>query len=69
MNQTPETVTYKRARELWGLSEKTFQRLARAGEIDAVQYGSRVLLKVDSIRTYFDGLPPAYPTPGTQDSA
>lgn len=56
------TITYAQAVEKTGLSQKTLQRMAKAGKIRAQKWNGRtVLLNWNDIENLIKNLPPAYP--------
>lgn len=63
------TITYANAVERVGLSQKTLQRLAKAGEIRAWRWGRSVLLSWDDLDDIISKLPPAYPSASDKEAA
>jgi hypothetical protein len=57
----PALLTCKAAAAYGGISVWSLRQLVAAGEIDAKQFGRRVLPVFKSVRAYFDRLPDALP--------
>ncbi|NMJ43140.1 helix-turn-helix domain-containing protein [Roseomonas sp. JC162] len=55
----PIAVTLPEVKRLTSLSRSTIYRLAQANKIETKKVGARTLYKVDSIRDFLNGCPPA----------
>ena len=56
----PQWVDYAGAVRMTSLGETTLRNLAKRGTIETRRFGRRVMLSVESIKTYTDSLPSAY---------
>lgn len=55
----PLAVSAREAARLTGLSRSRVYELIAAGELEAVRSGARILIKLESVRTWFASLPEA----------